>query len=81
MKQNLHIHTTYSDGKDSPEEIILKAIEKGFDCIVFSEHTYNAHSVYPYYMIVGKIISGISAIVLAMFLYKDNSKKGALNEY
>lgn len=27
--QNLHTHTKYCDGKDTPEEIILTAIEKG----------------------------------------------------
>ena len=48
--QNLHIHTTYVDGKDSPEEIVLKAIEKGFDSIGFSEHTYSKFSDYPHQM-------------------------------
>ena len=28
-KQNLHIHTSYADGKDTPEEIIAEAIKKG----------------------------------------------------
>lgn len=49
-KQNLHIHTTYADGKDSPEEIIVEAIKKGFDSIGFSEHTYMEFSSYPYQM-------------------------------
>lgn len=53
-KQNLHIHTTYVDGKDSPEEIVLAAIEKGFDSIGFSEHTYTEFSDYPYQMTVAK---------------------------
>lgn len=39
-KQNLHIHTTYADGRDTPEEMILTAIERGFDSIGFSEHSY-----------------------------------------
>jgi len=39
-KQNLHTHTTYVDGKDTPEEMILTAIEKGFSSIGFSEHSY-----------------------------------------
>ena len=51
-KQNLHIHTTYADGKDAPEEIVLAAIEKGFDSIGFSEHTYTQFSDYPYQMTV-----------------------------
>lgn len=52
IKQNLHIHTTYVDGKDSPEEIVLAAIDKGFDSIGFSEHTYTEFSDYPYQMTV-----------------------------
>lgn len=50
--QNLHIHTTYADGSDSPEQIVLKAIEKGFDSIGFSEHTYMEFSNYPYQMTI-----------------------------
>ena len=46
-KQNLHTHTTYVDGKDTPEEIILEAIERGFGSIGFSEHSYLVHSFYP----------------------------------
>ena len=50
--QNLHVHTTYADGKDRPEEIVLTAIEKGFSSIGFSEHTYMEFSDYPYQMTV-----------------------------
>lgn len=53
--QNLHIHTTYADGKDSPEEIVLEAIRKGFHSIGFSEHTYMEFSDYPYQMTVDKM--------------------------
>lgn len=49
-KQNLHIHTTYADGKNTPKEIITFAIERGFDSIGFSEHTYMSFSDYPYQM-------------------------------
>lgn len=38
--QNLHTHTTYCDGKDTPREMISKAIEKGFGSIGFSGHSY-----------------------------------------
>lgn len=38
--QNLHTHTCYCDGKDSPEEIVLTAIDKGFASIGFSGHSY-----------------------------------------
>lgn len=39
-KQNLHTHSTFSDGKDSPEALILDAIDKGFESIGFSDHSY-----------------------------------------
>ena len=54
-KQNLHIHTTYADGKDTPEEIVLKAIERGFDSIGFSEHSYLRYSTYPNQLTVNKM--------------------------
>ena len=41
--QDLHTHTTYCDGKDSPEDMIKAAIEKGLDTIGFSGHIYMAH--------------------------------------
>ncbi len=37
---DLHIHSTFSDGKNTPEEIILAAIEKGIETIGFSDHSY-----------------------------------------
>ncbi len=43
-KQNLHTHTVYADGKDTPEEMILTAIEKGFSSIGFSEHAFLPYS-------------------------------------
>ncbi|MEE1278920.1 MAG: histidinol-phosphatase HisJ family protein [Acutalibacteraceae bacterium] len=49
-KQNLHIHTTYADGKDGPEEIVIEAVKRGFDSIGFSEHSYMSFSSYPYQM-------------------------------
>ena len=37
---DLHIHTVYCDGKDTPEELVLEAIRKNMDCIGFSSHSY-----------------------------------------
>ena len=42
--QNLHTHTCYCDGKDTPEEMVLAAIEKGFFSIGFSGHAYMGYS-------------------------------------
>lgn len=38
-KQNLHTHSIYCDGKNTPEEMVKKAIELGFDTIGFSGHS------------------------------------------
>ena len=40
IKSNFHTHTVYCDGKNTPEEMVLRAIELGFDAIGFSGHSY-----------------------------------------
>ena len=40
MKQNLHTHTVYCDGSNTPEEVLEAAIAKGFDSVGFSGHSY-----------------------------------------
>lgn len=42
-KINFHTHSTFCDGKNAPEEIILTAIQKGFSVLGFS-----AHSLFPF---------------------------------
>ncbi|HJJ38571.1 MAG TPA: histidinol-phosphatase [Methanocorpusculum sp.] len=37
---DLHVHTTFSDGANTPEEVVLKAIELGFSRIGISDHSY-----------------------------------------
>ena len=44
--QNLHQHTTFCDGKDTPEEVVLAAIDKGFGGIGFSSHCYMDYAKY-----------------------------------
>ena len=39
-KQCLHTHSVLCDGKDTLEEMVLTAIEKGFDSIGFSGHSF-----------------------------------------
>ncbi len=39
-KINLHSHTTYCDGLNSAEEMVLAAIDKGFHIFGFSGHSY-----------------------------------------
>lgn len=40
MLSDFHIHTAFCDGKNTPEEIVLAALEKGFSAIGFSGHGY-----------------------------------------
>lgn len=40
MLQDLHVHTTYCDGRNTPEEMVLAAIEKGLTRLGFSGHSY-----------------------------------------
>lgn len=40
MKTNYHTHSTYSDGKNTPEEICREAIKKNFSVLGFSDHSY-----------------------------------------
>lgn len=39
---DLHTHTTFSDGNNTPEEMVLAAISKGLDTIGFSDHSFTA---------------------------------------
>lgn len=41
IRQNLHTHSIYDDGKDSIEEMVLTAIDKGFTVLGFSGHSFN----------------------------------------
>ena len=45
IKSNFHTHTYFCDGKDSPEEMVLSAIERGFTTLGFSIHSYVAEKI------------------------------------
>lgn len=40
QKFDLHMHTTYCDGNNSAEEMVLAALDMGFETIGFSGHSY-----------------------------------------
>lgn len=42
-RTNYHTHTTYSDGKNTPEEMIQAALARGFVRLGFSDHGYAPH--------------------------------------
>lgn len=39
---DLHVHSSFSDGKNTPEEIVQEAIRKGIKRLGFSDHSYTA---------------------------------------
>ena len=39
MKTNYHTHTVWCDGRNTPEEMIVSAIERGFGALGFSSHS------------------------------------------
>ena len=41
--QNLHTHTTFGDGKDTPEEMVVEAINKGFTYFEIGYDTIKNH--------------------------------------
>ena len=42
MMRDLHTHTIYSDGSNTPEEMVLSAIKKGLKVIGISDHSYTS---------------------------------------
>lgn len=40
FKENFHSHTRYCDGKNTPEEMVTGALEKGFTALGFSGHAF-----------------------------------------
>lgn len=50
---DFHVHTTYCDGMNSPEEIILEAISRGIKKLGFSGHSYTAFDEEPCMSITG----------------------------
>ena len=45
MLTNFHTHTTFCDGKGTPEEVVCSAIAEGFDAIGFSGHGYTEYDL------------------------------------
>lgn len=39
---DMHTHTNFCDGKNTPEDMVKAAIKKGMECIGFSEHSHTS---------------------------------------
>ena len=70
---DLHTHTTYCDGKNTPEEMVKAAIDKGLSCIGFSVHSYT-HFDESYCIKKDRIGEYKSEINLLKEKYKDKIK-------
>ena len=72
--QNLHTHSTFCDGKNTPEETVNKAIEMGFDSIGFSGHCYMSYSPNAKVMSEEKTLEYIDGINRLKTKYSDRIK-------
>ena len=70
---NIHTHTVYCDGKNTPEEMILSAIDKGFSSLGFSGHAYTPHDD-TYCMTPDDTLKYIDEINFLKGKYKDKIK-------
>lgn len=75
LKFDLHMHTTRSDGKNTTEEMLLTAKEKGFDVIAITDHnvpnefsTEEMFEKYGIYVIPGCELSLLSGHLLILGL-------------
>ena len=70
---DIHTHTTYCDGKNTPEEMVIAAIEKGMECIGFSAHSYTPFDE-SYCMKKGAIVAYQKEIRELKEKYKNDIK-------
>ena len=40
MKCALHVHTNFSDGAHSPDEMIQAYADRGFECVAITDHKF-----------------------------------------
>lgn len=67
-----HAHSTFSDGKSTPEEMILAAIEAGCEEFGLSDHSYI--EVYPWAVGIDKISEYLDTLTVLCKKYKDKIK-------
>ncbi|MBQ0110364.1 MAG: histidinol-phosphatase HisJ family protein [Oscillospiraceae bacterium] len=62
---DLHVHTVFSDGKNTPEEMISTAIDLGFEKIGISDHSYTFYDP-TYYCLPKEKIEEYKAEILSL---------------
>lgn len=73
VRQNLHTHTVYCDGKNTAEEMIISAIDKGMTSIGFSGHALTPHDT-SYCMSKENTLIYADDILKLRDIYKDKIK-------
>jgi len=77
MLMDLHTHSNYSDGKNTPEEMIRAAVELGYEAVAITDHVWRTSAWVPDYAEhlkqlkstfrgVIQVYSGIEAKVLTL---------------
>lgn len=69
--QNLHQHCIFCDGKDTPEEVVLGAIEQGFHSIGFSSHSFSPWAMAYCPQMTPDAVEYKTAIRTLKEIYKD----------
>ena len=70
VKTDLHTHTVYSDGKDTPEQMVLSAINKGVKVYGISDHSYTPFDT-SYCMTPDRYAEYFSVLTELKEKYKD----------
>ena len=71
---NYHQHTTFSDGKNTPEEIVLTAIDLGMESIGFSDHLLAPHEIGLGYNVITESTAPLYHSEIALLKQKYGDK-------
>ena len=71
MKADLHVHSTFSDGSDSIEEIICLANGRGLDAVAIMDHDTLSHMAH---IPTGAGLRVIAGVEVSAFHYKSNTR-------
>ena len=70
LRSNAHTHTTFCDGKNTPEEMVQAALQKGFVALGFTMHSDSPFD--PHYTITPQTVKGYLAEIRRLKeVYRD----------
>ncbi|MEG6615676.1 PHP domain-containing protein [Peptococcaceae bacterium 1198_IL3148] len=71
MAADLHIHTTISDGTDTPEQIVKQALALGLDAIAITDHDIMDGAIIASRVATGKNITVLSGVEISCYYNTD----------